>query len=487
MLFNSYEFIFLFLPLSFFVFYFCNIKGKHKMAWGALFLLSLIFYGWSYPRAVSVLLGSLLFNYVCSILLRKRKDIKLLFIGIAVNLLVLAFFKYFGSESLSAPGISFFTFTQIAFLAECWRGGLSDVTALQYGTYVTFFPKLMQGPIALPEEWLGQLKGFYRIQWEDIYRCLLLFAAGLFKKVILADTLGKAVDFGYGNLGALNSADGLILILSYTLQLYFDFSGYCDMAMGIAGLFGIRLPVNFNSPYKAANIIEFWQGWHITLTGFFTKYLYIPLGGSRKGRARTYLNCFLVFLVSGIWHGSGWQFIVWGMMHGLLYVATRAFFDGKKKNGEQSLTTGKGLSAHVRHGLGVFFTFVYVNIAWVFFRAPSVKDALALLGTVLRLDFGRLNWDLASCFNLDEFWYVIKLLKIDRWQYAHYIIMVLFLLVLLLVVFFGRNAVSLAEEVTQKLSGSFAKLSLVTLVMAVLFVWSVLAFSQVSSFLYFNF
>jgi D-alanyl-lipoteichoic acid acyltransferase DltB (MBOAT superfamily) len=258
-------------------------------------------------------------------------------------------------------------------------------------------------------------------------------------------------------------------MLSYTLQIYFDFSGYCDMAMGISEILGFSLPLNFNAPYQAENIIDFWKGWHITLTRFFTKYLYIPLGGNRKGEGRMYLNTLIVFFISGIWHGAGLQFIVWGLMHGVLYVITRRLQKGK----EEKKSTG------IKKAVSTFLTFLYVNLAWVFFRAPSVKEALTLLGTILRFQWVRADYSLADYFNRDEFWYVIKVLHIDGWQYAHYILMVLMLAFALILVFAGKPAAVLAEKVKPRV--------LTSVLLAALFVWCVLSFSQVSSFIYFNF
>lgn len=497
MLFNSYEFVFLFFPLVLVGYYICRKAGggyrnglfQRSLVNAFLLAVSFLFYGWSCPEYLPVLIGSMAVNYGLSWQMERDSEKKrILVIGILINLGALAVFKYLGDGSFVPLGISFFSFTQIAFLMECYQGQLKRVNALAYGLYVSFFPKIMQGPIALPGELLPQLEGTVKkLDWERIYRNLYLFVLGLFKKVMIADTLGKAVDFGYANQAALNSGDGLIVMLSYTLQLYFDFSGYCDMAMGIAGMFGIELPLNFASPYKASNILEFWKRWHITLTGFFTRYLYIPLGGNRRGKARTYLNCLVVFFLSGIWHGAGWQFLVWGMMHGVLFVLTRAFLEHrrerKSEKGLENITQGNirkmDISGTVKHVAGVFLTFLYVNVAWIFFRAPSISEALTLLRTILSGSFGRINWDLAGCFNLDEFWYVIKVLHIDSWQYAHYILMIFILAVVLVIVFLGKNAVEFTKTVKPK--------AIHTVIMAVLFIWSVLSFSGVSSFLYVNF
>lgn len=504
MLFNSYGFVFAFFPLLLAGCYVCRRAEEKYGGEGRparflskaslLFLLSasLLFYGWEHPEYLPVLLGSMAVNYLLFDLMGRdsgKGKKTALAAGLVFNLGLLFVFKYMDTGDFVPLGISFFTFTQIAFLMESYRGNLSKVNILSYGLYVSFFPKIMQGPIALPGEALAQFecrlfskdRQKKAVDWERVYRGLYLFVLGLFKKVLIADTLGKAADFGYANLTALNSGDALIVMLSYTLQLYFDFSGYCDMAMGIAGMMGYELPLNFDSPYKASNILEFWKRWHMTLTGFFTKYLYIPLGGNRKGKARTYINCLIVFFLSGVWHGAGRQFIVWGMMHGLLFVATRAWKEaGKKadKNPGKAADKGAGKNPACR-ALGTLATFLYVNFAWIFFRAGSVKEAVSLIKTIARFSFGRINRELAGCFNLDEFWYVIKVLRLDSWQYAHYILMVLFLTAALMLVFFGKSAVRFVKEVKPGIAWA--------LVMAVLFIWSVISFSGVSTFLYVNF
>lgn len=546
MLFNSYDFVFLFFPLVLAGYGFLK-KIWHSSLWepyqvrianGLLLAASLVFYGWMRPSFLPVLVGSMALNYGIFLLMERTKRKKLwLAAGLIINLGALIYFKYAKGISALPLGISFFTFTQIAFLMEAYGGKLHKVPILSYGLYVSFFPKIMQGPIALPGEMLPQFeKRDTRVSWEKIYKSFYLFVLGLSKKVLLADTFGKAADFGYANLSGLNTWDGIIVMLSYTLQLYFDFGGYCDMAMGIAGMLGFDLPVNFDSPYKAANIIEFWKGWHITLTRFFTKYLYIPLGGNRKGKGRTYCNYLLVFLVSGIWHGVGLQFVVWGMMHGALYVLTRMWQDRSidgRDGGRMRNRTGNGVrmgnsveagnGVQGRNGvrsrdgvqaekgvrsengfvknsvqsdtknsacykrlwqvsgrvLKVFLTFLYVNVAWIFFRASSVREAVELIKRIISFQLGRVSWDLAGSFNLDEFWYVIKVLGLDRWQNAHYILMAVIVTGGLLLVFFGKNALAISKKAKPGVANS--------VIMAVLLVWCVLSFSGVSSFLYVNF
>ncbi len=507
MLFNSYEFVFAFFPLALAGVCFCRRMerrtGKRNLTEAFALVVSLLFYAFRSPEYLPVLLVSMAVNYGLFCLMereaaktgarkerfadRRRNRKRLLAAGIVFDLGLLFLFKYTDTGGFVPPGISFFTFTQIAFLVEGYRGNTGQTGALDYGLYVSFFPKIMQGPIALPGETLPQFEGGRALEgvcWEHLYRGLYLFVLGLAKKVLIADTLGKAADFGYANMAALNSGDALIVMLSYTLQLYFDFSGYCDMAMGIGWMLGVDLPLNFDSPYKASNIMEFWERWHMTLTGFFTRYLYIPLGGNRRGRGRTYANCLIVFLVSGIWHGAGATFVVWGLMHGLLYVITRAFRDVRRPlagegRGEEGTGRILRLKTNITHVFHVLLTFISVNLAWIFFRAPSLGEAVELIRTIFRFSFGRINWELAGCFNLDEFWYVIKVLGVDGWQYAHYILPAAGLILTLFMVFFGKTAESLARRVKPGAVSAFQA--------AVLFVWSVLSFSEVSSFLYVNF
>ena len=541
MVFNSFPFLFAYLPVVLIAFWVSRRYLETKWADLCLIVASLIFYGWNYPKCLPVLLGSLIVNYVWGCLLykdltkepkttkkkiagktvektgselnnsvRKRKCI--LGAGIVLNVAVLCFFKYarllpaFQGMEVDAPGISFFTFTQIAFLVETYRGNIVPMGMREYGLYVSFFPKLMQGPIMLPEDFQAQrgdekateehkkrtraaFENFALCStqakdewWEKLLRNVILISLGLFKKVILADTLGQAVATGFENVSALNAIDAWVVMLSYTLQLYFDFSGYCDIAMGVAAFFGYDLPLNFDSPYKAVNIMDFWKRWHKTLTDFLTKYVYIPRGGNRKGTFRRYVNVLIVFFVSGIWHGAGWQFVVWGMMHGVLYVITRAVSGrGKDNNVRTEADSGRihrmlrGLS----HGVCVLLTFLYVNVAWVFFRASSVKEGVRFLHRLVRGGAGKVSRTIAEAFNLDEFWYVIKVFHLDRSSNSYFYVMVLFLIVCLLLIWVVPNAVQIARKC--RLNAGMILLA------AVLFVWSVISFSGVSTFLYFNF
>lgn len=318
------------------------------MSW--LILSSLFFYGWWNPAYLSLILFSMLFNYAFGTILSNGEKPKirkyLLWVGVTTNLGFLGYFKYanffvdqlnwaansnFHLEKIILPlAISFFTFQQIAFLVDSYRHETKEFNFLQYCLFVTFFPQLIAGPIVHHKEMMPQFASnqVYKVNYKSLAIGLIIFTIGLFKKVILADGVAIYATPIFAEAEAeiaitLFSAWGGAL--AYTLQLYFDFSGYSDMAIGIAFMFGIKLPINFNSPYKSQSIIEFWRRWHITLSRFLRDYLYITLGGSKKGNVRRYVNLFITMLLGGIWHGAGWTFIIWGMLHGTYLMINHAW------------------------------------------------------------------------------------------------------------------------------------------------------------------
>ena len=344
LIFNSFEFIFLFLPIVF-LGYFILSKVNFTYAKVWLFISSLFFYSWWNPIYLPLLLFSLVVNYIFGTTLGKMKhSLKkkiLLTIGILFNVCLLGYFKYydffitnintvfdtdFRVMNLVLPlAISFYTFQKIPYLIDSYRGETRTYSPLNYGLFLTFFPQLIAGPIVQHSDVMSQFenKENRKINSKNIAVGLFVFGLGLFKKVGIADTFAQTANLGYSNPAALTFIDSWITSLSYTFQLYFDFSGYSDMAIGAALLFNIRLPMNFNSPYKALSIQDFWSRWHMTLTNFLTRYIYFPLGGNRKGIVRTYINIMIVFFVSGIWHGAGWTFIIWGLLHGVASVINR--------------------------------------------------------------------------------------------------------------------------------------------------------------------
>ena len=487
MLFHSYIFVFVFLPVSLGGYYLAGrIGSRAAKLW--LAAMSLWFYGSFRLEYLLLLLLSVFLNYGIALGMKgKKRAGGLLAAGVAVNLAALVYFKYMdffignwnyisGMElpllHVALPvGISFFTFQQISYLADCYKGEIETKGFLDYMLSIVYFPKLVEGPLVIYAEWEPELAGAGErgFDAEKFMRGVCQFVMGMMKKVILADTFGGAVDYGYSNLEIMHGWDALLIVVFYALQLYFDFSGYCDMALGVSRMFGIELPVNFNSPYQAGNIVEFWKRWHIALNRFFTKYIYIPLGGNRKGRARMYGNLLIVFLVSGIWHGAGWNFILWGMLHGVLYVLTRMWMNRR----------GAFHGRKVPRVISVPLTFCYTAFAWVYFRAENAAQGNRLISLLFSGDYARVNRNLAGYFNLDEFWYILKVLRLDGWEYGHYILMGAITVFSLLLVFFGKNAAGVADKIKPK--------PWTAVLFAGAMLWCVLAFSGVSTFLYFNF
>lgn len=383
MLFNSYEFIFFFLPLVYLCYFLLQKYTQPVYAKIFLVLSSLFFYSWWNPVYLPLILGSMLFNYlVGQQLSRPNRPKYLLMIGVGANLALLGYFKYadffisnanflFDTEipllHLVLPlAISFFTFQQIAYLVDSYRHETKEYNFLNYALFVTFFPQLIAGPIVHHKEMMPQFSDAANRHPRvvNIAEGLFIFAIGLFKKAVIADTFAVWVTEGFSHPDALHFTDAWITSLSYTFQLYFDFSGYTDMAIGAALLFNIRLPQNFDSPYKATSIQDFWRRWHITLSRFLRDYIYIPLGGNRKSEPRTYYNLMTTFLLGGIWHGAGWTFLFWGALHGAALVLHRLW----KKAGKTMPMI-----------LAWFVTFMFVNISWVFFRAKDFHDAFSVL------------------------------------------------------------------------------------------------------------
>jgi len=394
MLFNSYGFIFVFLPLTLLAFHGFTAQGFYRPAFAVLTLASLIFYAWWSVTGLALLLVLIVCNYALTRLLiasriaRPWRAKMILIAALAFNLGVLGYFKYrnffianvdmaFGLKwppgvPFLPLGISFFTFQKIALLVDAYKGKVARIGWLDYGLFVSFFPQLIAGPIVHHSELMPQFHTRRALTAQQIAQGAAIFAIGLAKKVLLADTLSRFVGPVFNAAAAahpISFGNGWAAALAYTLQLYFDFSGYTDMAIGAALLFGIRLPLNFASPYKAASIIDFWRRWHMTLSRFLRDYLYIPLGGNRHGEARRYLNLFLTMLLGGIWHGAGWTFVLWGALQGA-YLAINHLWRA---------ATGDRMSAHMRL-IGPAMTFVCVVAGWVVFRAADIDAA----GTMLR-------------------------------------------------------------------------------------------------------
>jgi alginate O-acetyltransferase complex protein AlgI len=392
-LFNSYEFIFLYLPVVL-VGFFCLAKISYRAAALWLAIASLFFYGWWNPKFVALLLVSIVLNFSAGALIGRAQTVGrskgLLVVAVSANLLLLALFKYanffiastnavggqWSSLDIVLPlGISFFTFTQIAFLVDVYRGLAREVNFVHYLLFVTWFPHLIAGPVLHHKQMMPQfaLPATYRPSAESMAVGLTYFALGLFKKVMLADQLGAVANpaFSAASQDApLIFFEAWIGALAYALQLYFDFSGYSDMAVGLSRMFNVKLPFNFDSPYKAANIIDFWRRWHMTLSTFLRDYLYQPLGGNRKGPTRRYVNLMVTMLLGGLWHGAGWNFVLWGGLHGVYLCINHGW---RKLTG-----SGDAPANPLTRVASVAITFIAVVIAWVPFRAESLHATASL-------------------------------------------------------------------------------------------------------------
>ena len=422
MLFNSYSFILLYLPITFAIFFAVGARRPlYAAAW--LAAASLFFYGWWNPVYVFLLLASIAFNYTIGRILAQgqggpdgKASKAVLTFGIAADLVLLGYYKYAnffldaaaslagGDAGLSLGdivlplGISFFTFTQIAFLVDTYQGKVKESNFVHYVLFVTYFPHLIAGPVLHHKEMMPQFADTanYRPNPDRIALGLTFFAIGLFKKAVLADGIAP-----YANASFKAIADGQTLTfleawggsLAYTFQLYFDFSGYSDMAIGLSWLFGVRLPLNFDSPYKAVNIIDFWRRWHMTLSRFLRDYLYIALGGNRKGPVRRYANLLITMLLGGLWHGAGWTFVFWGALHGFYLVINHGWHAVRSRLG---FPPGDGSFLGRLTARAV--TFLAAVVAWVFFRAEDLGDALTMLSGMAGLSGISLPIGLASHF-----------------------------------------------------------------------------------------
>ena len=388
MLFNSYQFAFGFLPIVLAIFWMLSACDARRACAGFLILGSLCFYAWWNWHYLFLFGFSILFNFGWSLLLvpadrtsaeaRDRRRRTLLGFGIAVNLALLGYFKYrtflvdstgvlLGTHWHMAPlvlplAISFFTFEQITFLVSAWRGEPGARDFISYCLFIAFFPHLIAGPIVRYAEIYPQFNRntHFRLTAANVCDGLMIFAIGLFKKVIIADTFRPIVNPLFDRNAHLAFFDAWGGAVAFALEIYFDFSGYSDMAIGLARMFGVKFPENFASPYQSRNIIQFWRRWHITLSLFLRDYLYIPLGGNRHGKFRRDLNLFLTMVLGGLWHGASWTFVIWGTLHGLYLWANHIWTERNYRMPDAAAWA---------------LTFLLTTAAWVFFRAPTFSRA----------------------------------------------------------------------------------------------------------------
>jgi D-alanyl-lipoteichoic acid acyltransferase DltB (MBOAT superfamily) len=379
MLFNSPEFIYFFVPFSIAIWWVLQKIEREKDAQCLVIICSLFFYGWWDTRYVPLLIGNAFFNFYLGQLISMTKLKPLLILGLIYNIGVLGYFKYadffilnwsivssseYSQIQIILPlGISFFTFQVIAYLVDCYKGHVSDFNLRRFAFSISFYPHLIAGPILHYSDVMPQLKQHIDFNSKQFSQGLLLFVFGLFKKSVISDRIAEIVDPLFSTHSTLQFFESWVSAIGYGLQVYFDFSGYSDMAIGIGLMFGIFLPQNFNSPYQANSITDFWKRWHISLSRFLRNYVYIPLGGNQNGFTKGLLAAVVTMIIGGFWHGAAWTFVLWGLLHGLFIGIHRIFVINKFSMPES---------------LAIAITFLSVTSAWVVFRADSVAHAISI-------------------------------------------------------------------------------------------------------------
>lgn len=481
MQFNSFIFILLLLPITVIAYFCINIVG---LTAGKLVIIiaSIIFYAYPNWTNFRVLGISLLINFGAVWLIIKCKKNKKIFIlaPILINIGLLLYFKYTNffiitanrftgnewtlKELVQPLGISFFTFQQIAYVVAIYDKEIEKISLIDYLAYILYFPKILMGPLMEPADFVNQIndQNKKRIDWDNIACGIRIFSLGLFKKVMLADIYARGVTWGFSNFDNATAMDWILVTLFYTFEIYFDFSGYSDMAVGASQMLNITLPINFDSPYKALSVRDFWKRWHISLTKFFTKYVYIPLGGSRKGKTITYVNTLIVFLISGFWHGANWTFILWGVLHGFFMIFDRIFEKNKEK---------------VFEPVRWLLTFCTINVLWLLFRADSIGQWKSIINRVLLMQDTTVSYGLIDCFTLQEADFLVDILHLKLssmirgfWLYIYAIT--------------GLGICLIPENNYRNVK----QLSISMIVIsAVAFVWGVICLSSESVFVYFNF
>ena len=483
MQFNSYIFILLFLPLSVIGYFILN-RVHSKAAQLFLLGMSLWFYGYFNLSYLAIMCSSILFNFLFSKYLGKegtfgRKIV--LAAAVLFNIGLIFYFKYydffissintvfhtdFVLKNILLPlGISFFTFQQLSYVIDSYYGQTRGYDFIEYALFVSYFPQLVAGPIVLHNELVPQFRDASKrkLNPDNLVRGISLFTLGLAKKVLIADTFGKAVTWGYANIDTATSLDLIIATFAYTFQIYFDFSGYSDMATGIAAMFNFSLPMNFNSPYKGLDINDFWRRWHMTLTRFLRTYIYFPLGGSRRGTCRTYLNIMVVFLVSGIWHGANWTFILWGVLHGVACVIDRIIHKTFVK---------------IPKAIRWLITFLLVDVLWILFRADSITQSIQIIKKIFAFDGMKISEGLYEAVSLTEISYLLEkgIFRTISSGRPWLFIAALFLVGLMLCLCFRNNYERKTSQSVLSMIG-----------IAFLFMWCLVSLGSVSVFLYFNF
>lgn len=503
MLFNSYIFIFIFLPAALIGWYLLNRMKKYEAAKVFLAGMSLWFYGYFNVYYLLIIVFSILVNYILSFLItfsktRLTQRIGLI-TGILINLGILFYFKYydffieninyifrsdFNLKHILLPlGISFFTFQQLSFIIDRCLGKAKHYSFINYATFVTFFPQLIAGPIVLHKELVPQFEDLKKRSFNttNFAKGISLFVLGLGKKVLLADVLALVTNFGFNQTYFLDSPSTLLVILAYTFQIYFDFSGYSDMAMGLGCMFNIVLPVNFSSPYKSCSVKELWQRWHMTLSRFFITYVYIPLGGSKKGRTRTIFNTLVIFALSGLWHGANWTYVAWGTMQGLLVVWDNLGIVGIKNPKAGHAEEKAQARFYIPRWLGWFFTFSFFNLSLFFFRSENMTNAFQMFKNLFSFKNTGYIYKLAANMDIPEFYIFKQAITMFSPDMLRTVYVIFFILILAVSAFIltRKNSLQIVEGTDYN--------SKFCWYITIVFIWCLISFSQVSTFIYFNF
>ena len=481
--FNSYIFTLALLPCVILIYY--GVQ-KFKAPWiGKVILILFSFYFILYAGTKNLvfLVLSMIVNYLLSFFIKEKGETIILSklavsFSLIFNIGFLGYTKYtyfiienldkrlgihWEIEDIFIPlGISFVTFQQIAYVIDVYRKKVANCSLLDYILYIVYFPKYIQGPIARYSDFEQEINKSRKFDTDSFAYGIWLFVTGLGKKVLIADIFSKAVSWGIGySIDHMTAMDAIFVVLSFTFQIYFDFSGYSSMAIGISKMFNISLPDNFDSPYQSYSVIEFWKKWHISLTSFLRAYLYIPLGGNKKGKIRYYLNMFFVFCISGIWHGAAWTYIVWGGLQGAAYCLNKLFYKQWMK---------------INQILQWILTFIFINISWLFFRALSVSQALDILKKIFRMENTSISDGLINCFKIPEITFLSNRYEgIATFVTEHRgIEMWLFLMAAMVL------SLSMKDKCSEKFKPSLGKCIITILV----FSWSVISFSTVVEYIY---
>ncbi len=482
MQFNSYLFIFLVLPI-FVLAYFLANKIRLSLGKIVMIVFSVLFYAFERKEMLAFLGISMIINFSCAVIIKKKNLFKkwMLFLPVAVNVGLLLYFKYtnfaitifnqsigtdFGLKDIILPlGISFYTFQQIAYIVSVYKKEIATISIIDYLSFILFFPKLIMGPLMEPVDFIQQINDTARKNFNvnNLACGIKIFSFGLLKKVLIADTFSGAVSLVYSHMENATSMDCILLVLFYTFEIYFDFSGYSDMAVGISSMINIDLPINFDSPYKALSIRDFWKRWHISLTRFLTKYIYIPLGGSRKGKAITYLNVMIVFIVSGLWHGANLTFVLWGFLHGLFSCLERAC---------------EKIYVKIFEPVRWIITFTTVSFLWLLFSAPTISEWIIVIKRICHMQNTTVSEGLIDAFVLPEKNFFINTFHLGNiYEGTRGFCMIVFIIASFIICLIPENNFKNKN-----------KLNVASVIFsAIAFIWGVLCLGKETVFVYFGF